>query len=466
MKKENSHTLNPKRSSKQIWVFSLVGILLVFVGGFLALSLWFNSYLQSDNFRKLLNQKTSILMKAEGEYMPFHWNGSSVYSDGFSASGQRGALLFELRADQIRAEFNLRGLFKHAWQVDEIHIQRFQATFDQNTALSNTLETSTVTALSNPTTPQKQSSWLPDKVDLHKVEIQETDLIWKQQNRLLSTIQKTHLLILPEDQAFSLTGTGGQLHFMDWPVLKTDHFKLRYQKPQLFITDGQFRLNETGILNVSGEVDLEKGPLFDLLVKFDGVAMNPLLPEDWRAKLKGNLRGNIQTSGRLNHAEPAKTTGTLSLSAGQLEALPILNQIAIFTHTQQFRQLVLQKASADFSWEDPKLVVTHLILESEGLLRVEGNFIVEHGEIEGQFQVGVTPASLQWLPGAQVKVFTNKRDGYLWAPMKLTGPAAHPNEDLSQRLISAAGSEVIEEVGKTIEKKSKEVLDLVIPLLP
>src|SRR5689334_23899359 len=65
-----------------------------------------------------------------------------------------------------------------------------------------------------------------------------------------------------------------------------------------------------------------------------------------------------------------------------------------------------------------------------------GAFTVETGLIDGAFQVGVTPGSLQWLPGAQAKVFTESRGGYVWAPMRLTGPVNKPQDDLTGRLRS------------------------------
>src|SRR5207302_2348218 len=113
---------------------------------------------------------------------------------------------------------------------------------------------------------------------------------------------------------------------------------------------------------------------------------------------------------------------------------------------QQFRRLNLSKAQGDFTQDDSGLSVENFIAESDGLIRVEGAFTVANGLIDGNFQVGVTPSSLQWLPGSQAKVFTESRGGYVWAPMRLTGPANKPNEDLSPRLIAAAQGAVIEGV--------------------
>ena len=101
---------------------------------------------------------------------------------------------------------------------------------------------------------------------------------------------------------------------------------------------------------------------------------------------------------------------------------------------------------------------------------MEGAFTVENSMIDGDFQVGVTPASLQWMPGSREKVFMDNHDGYVWAPMRLTGPVDKPNENLSPRLIAAmqgavidAGQKVLNEGVNKGKDAVKGVLDLLLP---
>jgi hypothetical protein len=131
--------------------------------------------------------------------------------------------------------------------------------------------------------------------------------------------------------------------------------------------------------------------------------------------------------------------------------------------------LNLNNVSGDFTRDDRRLHVKNFVAESDGLIRAEGEFTIENGNIDGNFQVGVTPSSLQWLPGSQAKVFTVSRGGYVWAPMHLTGPANKPTEDLSPKLIAAAQGAVIEgvqnaagEAVKTGKDAAKSVLDLLL----
>jgi hypothetical protein len=137
----------------------------------------------------------------------------------------------------------------------------------------------------------------------------------------------------------------------------------------------------------------------------------------------------------------------------------VLDQIATFTRTDRFRRISLSKASVTFSRDGRILTAKDLLLESEGLMRVEGAFTVVDGNIDGLFQIGVTAASLQWLPGSQARVFTIAHDGYYWTSVRVTGPAAHPKEDLTARLIAAAAGEILQGTQDTILDTARSLLD-------
>ena len=68
----------------------------------------------------------------------------------------------------------------------------------------------------------------------------------------------------------------------------------------------------------------------------------------------------------------------------------------------------------------------------------------------------MTAASLQWLPGAQARVFTVAHDGCYWTPVHLIGPIGHPHEDLAKRLIAAAAGELLDKnADQIIEPQSR-----------
>ena len=426
------------------------GLLLVF--GFLVVPLLLQSALHSDAFRKLVSQKTSAFLKAEGEYLPLQWNGFAAYSDGYAARGQAGSALTELRADQIRADLSPLGILNHAWQINSLDLQRLQLVFARPTG----------TAPVQPALPESSRSstgWLswPDHLDLRRIQIQETDVQWP-----AGQLRQTRATLTPAGDAWNITGFGGQLQLSDWPVLRVDHFRVRAKPGELFLTDSQFKLSDSESVNVTGQINLQSPPALDLVVSVNGVSITPFLPDDWRAKFHGNLGGDAKVTG----AENLTVAGKINLSNGRIEALPVLDRIAVFTQTVQFRQIPLQVATADFVWTAPTLTVSNLVLESSGLLRIEGGFMVTQRNLTGDLQVGVTPSSLRWLPGSQTRVFTVQRAGYVWTTVHVTGPVDNLNEDLSTRLVRAAGTELIENATDTLQKGAQQLLDLLKPLKP
>jgi hypothetical protein len=61
-------------------------------------------------------------------------------------------------------------------------------------------------------------------------------------------------------------------------------------------------------------------------------------------------------------------------------------------------------ASAEFSREGQRLVVRRVVLETPGLLRVEGGCVVEQQLIVGEFDVGVAASALRWTAGARAGI--------------------------------------------------------------
>lgn len=102
------------------------------------------------------------------------------------------------------------------------------------------------------------------------------------------------------------------------------------------------------------------------------------------------------------------------------------------------------------------------MLSDEGLIRLEGNLRVKGDALDGVFRVAVPPGLLAHIPGAEEKVFQAGERGMLWTPLRVTGTLQNPEEDLSGRMIQAAGErmfELIPETGQWALKYGGEVMD-------
>ena len=165
------------------------------------------------------------------------------------------------------------------------------------------------------------------------------------------------------------------------------------------------------------------------------------------------------------------------MNGGKLESLPFLAELDAFVGSPRFRQIPLKTASAKLRRSARCTELSNLDLDADGLLRIQGNLLIENGTLNGQLKIGISPTLIQWLPGARSKVFTESRDGYIWAPMQLSGSVDQPVEDLSSRMAVAAVESVTETVGKiprgvpqnlqqVVPEAAKGLLDAVKSILP
>ena len=419
-----------------------------------------DQYLRSDGFRQFVSRKAGDTLHADAELTPLSYSGSNIFADDFRAQGGPDAAFAKLDVEQIRTELSLRRFFDKVWQVEQFDVQRVRVDFEGPRA--NRPPEPTASPLTAPKVPDTSTGWLPNRVEIGKATIHDTEITWNG-----GGLRDTAIEIQPDGSGWKIVGQGGKIDYAKLPQLDVANLHMRYQAPSLFLNNVELQQPKGGSLEASGEVNFSHK--VDLLLKLTNIDVYPYLSDDWRLRLKGNLSGDVTVRSDLPAHGGPELSGSLHLAQGELTALPVLDEIATYTRTKQFNHLNLNNTSGDFTRDDTRLHVKNFVAESDGLIRVEGEFTIESGNIDGNFQVGVTPSSLQYLPGAQAKVFTVSRGGYVWTPMHLTGPANKPTEDLSPKLIAAAQGAVIEGVEnaagqavKTGKDAAKSVLDLLL----
>lgn len=432
---------------KTIALWSLPVLLLLGVGGIFVARAAIDSYLKSDRFRQFLAQKTTGTLRAETELDPVHFDGNRLYTNAVTAQGTTEASFSKLEMEGLRAELNWSRILQRVWQVDSVEVQKLRV------GLGGPRLPAPVKVEADPA-PAKNGglSWLPNRVEVARGVIRDAGLTWSE-----GGLNGTSVSFEPAEGGWNIEGSGGSITHGKLPQLDVERLKLRYKEPALFVQNAEFRQSGGGTMTATGEVDFDRK--VDLRVMLNQVSLTPWLAGDWKLRLRGDASGELTIRSALPLSGPPEIAGTLELSRGQLEALPVLNQIAAFTRTQQFRRLALSKASGRFTQRGQRLEVQDFIVESERLMRVEGSFVVENSLIEGNFLVGVNPSTLQWLPGSQARVFTETRGAYVWAPMRLTGPLDAPREDLSGRLATAAGEALLDTATSTADDAAKKLQD-------
>ncbi|CAN5494528.1 hypothetical protein BH09VER1_BH09VER1_42670 [soil metagenome] len=460
-----------KRGPRLVWI-SLAVVVVLVASGYVGVSVWIHNYLRSPQFLSLVSAKTSDAFRAQATYAPLSWQGSTVYSDSLVATGNPGAIVKEIRADQVRADVNWRAMWDGAWRLEQVDVLNFDGTFHPGSP-----EGGRDPANVHPPV-HGMAAWLPRRFELGELKIAQAHVGFLTPEGIdIVDMKNSSLLVKPEGIGWTVDGAGGVLNVPHIPELAITNFRTRMQGGAFFLSDAALRLGETGKIKASGEFAGDSKVVLD----WSQVDVGEFLTPAWKTRVSGNLAGTGTIQWPANGGLPmAKADGSFRVTDGMLQNFPLLDQIASFTQAPQFKHMPLQELSGKYQWAAGKLALSNLVLESKGLLRIEGEcFIAADGALQGTLQVGVTPQTLQWLPGSRERVFTVNRNSYVWTEVHLSGSTSNIQEDLTSRLKSAAKDEVIDQGTKLLDQLpipgaakdgakegAKGVLDILTPLIP
>ncbi len=406
-------------------------IVLIFIG-LAGVKMWVNSYLRSPEFRKKISERTAEHLQAQVEIAPIRFDTTEFFCDGLKGEGARDGKFSDIKVENVHGEFHLPGIWRmlfgdKKFRVESVDVQRVAVNFFENRL-----------PLSLPR-PEKENKI----TEIGRIGVRELSVGWEG-----GSVNGLAVEAKPVESGWKISGDGGRVKQRGLPDMDIAALRVVHKEPTLFVQEARLRA-EGGEASVTGEVtEHEK---VDLQFKVNGANVTSFLPEDWRARLHGRVTGDGRVEIPLNDRPSSSKviTGHAELQQAVLEALPVLDKIANFTRTDRFRRLQLNQVRGDFRSDKNGLRVTNLVVESDRLIVVRGAFTVVNGEIDGTFDLGITPAPLQFLPGSQDKVFSPPRDGYAWTPLRITGPVKTPREDLSARLYAAAENAIVEKVEST-----------------
>ncbi len=429
-------------------------------GLLVAFSVWFGSYIRSESFRAMIAEKTGNAFDSNAGFSPLRWTGASAYAESATLEGSPSSALKSLNARELRAEMNWRAAFSGSWRVEEITITRLDGEWqllDRNHATPPSAHGVSATKA---VSPSGFFALLPRKFELGILNIGNANLRFGG-----AEIAGTSVIVKPDGTGWLFEGKGGRFTSTWTPGLEITDFRIREQGKDFFLTQGNLRLGPNGKILLSGESSSGG----KLEISWDGISSSDVLKGKWISRLQGILSGNATL------AAPDVCKGSVALRDGLLENMPMLATIADFTQNPTFRRMPLQELRGDFAWRNNAWHMSNFAAESKGLLKIEGSVVIGKGggTLDGDFQIGVTPQTLQWLPGSRERVFTKSHDGYLWTDLKVGGTMDKPTENLSGRLRSAMGGELIERGSELIKnapdnavKGVKGVLDILRPLVP
>lgn len=422
-----------------------------------ALGYWsLKNYLHSDGFRRLLSAKVSTLLDMTGEFSPFNWDGLVVNTSSFEASGS-GAI-GSLRADRLHSEVNLTGVRRGVWDLCGASVNRLEINLDARTRPADAPLAAAFPG--EPPATSTKHGWLPSKVEISGLDLRE--LLVKavlDDGDLFAYGLRMRVERADNAHAYRAEIDGG--HFrLPWPLLPAldlHQLRLRYQDGGVFVTTATAAVFKQGSIDATGEWN-PKQQQYAAEGNVRGIKCDELLSTDWAKRLTGDVESSFRIERR---STGPLATGSLTINNGVLTAMPMLDSLAAYADTRRFRVLPLSEARADWRWQNSELSLTHLVLSSESLVRLEGSLTLRGRALDGTLRLGLAPGTLAAIPGAETVVFLPGERGLLWSPLHISGTLDDPQEDLSERLVAAAHNrmfDVIPETGEKVLKFTRSIL--------
>lgn len=436
----------------------LVGLLFVsaFVGYFVA-----KSYLEGDSFRATIEEEVQRELKVDRvQLKPLSFDGAHIGTAGLQVSTD--AWLKALAVNGLDVTINRGDLWSRLLHMNEIVLNQVKLDLD--------LDRLDVPPPEFPEKPETFfSRFTPQTMLFDKVNLKEFSLnIHKGDDVYSATNLRINIVPVSKGKEMMVDITGGDI-VLPYTWLKSVQLvqaNLRYHPDRITLIKSSFQA-DPGEIEVEGEwVNSSKTWSGTLIVR--NAELSRLLEEDWKKSLTGRLYITARLKGDARGLMSVRSS--MKLEKANLMALPVLNKLAAFAKTARFRSILFNEAHAQLNYDGKLWMIEDLVLASEGLLRVEGNITIDsRRNIQGSLFIGLPAGLLAHIPGAEDQIFLASNNGgkmgLLWARVNVSGTVDDPQEDLSARMLTAAGLRMFDKAsgsGKRILKFTRSVADAVL----
>jgi hypothetical protein len=382
-------------------------------------------YVESESFRRAMEDETAKgLHFPQSRYSPIRRTSAfTAQSESFEARNGKKAMK-SLDARGIAATFNPLGVFVRQWRFIDVHVQ------------SGDVEIQIYKPNPEAVAPKPWFSiFLPNRVYLKKIESEQANITWQFRGERAGFFG-TQLLITPHGPDFEYVATSGRLKMVLLPDLDLRRAHLLITKTLLTIYDIDLAsdVGSAESIHAQANAGIGKDKSVNLRANFNQVPIRSWLPADWKQHLAGSASGDLHWAGQDPKLESSSGEGSLRVSNGRIDNLPLLEKLAELAQKKSFEHLELNDCSLSFGWNYPKIEINNIAIEERGKFRIEGEMSIEQRRLRGTIRLGLTREYLDWLPNPE-EVFSRKQDGYLWTNVRLFGTIDDPGQDLSPRII-------------------------------
>jgi len=384
---------------------------------------WVSNYLQSAEFKKELEERLGGKLRAKVELQSIKVEGGSIWCQEMHARGGEDAKFGTLDVRDIHAEidFSLIQLLQRNWKIKQVEAGKM--------VLDLTTERLHLNL------PSVESGQKMGRVD--QVKIKEADVIWPG-----GGIEKLRMEILPEPHRWNITGKGGLVSHGKLPKAEVLDIRTTVSTDDFFLETARLAV-EGGTLELVQQDN-------EIQILADKINITQFLPNDWRARLKGKVfgKGKLTLVKTGEQIEP-QLTGKFRVENSIVEALPVLDAMALLLKIDSFRKMEFDQLSGELNGKVGEVKISNFVATSAGVTALRGEIVSKEGVVNGQLQLGVMPIAVDWLPGLREQVFNQEKEGFVWTPVQITGTPGDLQEDLSARVVKVAKDTTIQKAEDT-----------------
>ncbi|WP_395743702.1 hypothetical protein [Prosthecobacter sp.] len=456
----------PATSSSFRWLWWLAGL---FVAGialliFLAPSLvtgYIRSYVQTDDFRQKAEALIAARTGGTARLAPLLWNDDTATVADLSVSNAD----WSVDAGGLRAALDFGAIRQGKWSIqnagtDDLSLRHAAAAPASDPPAPNPARFDE----SSDGIPSFLRRFIPSETVISGFEVHR--FLFEHGGWQISDTQLHLGNWQTGDVSLSARLNGGRLKTpINAPEqkqpLQFDLAKatLRIGDSQCQVSDATLRWKQESEATLRGSLKYETGA-WQIFTHVKALPLDEFLNAWWKQRLSGKVEGDFEMAG--SRTSPPAWKADVSLKGGEINGLPILDKLVTYTNTHRFKRLVLDICSASLRPQGDTLRIENIIVQSNGLLRIEGALTIRGRDLEGDFLLGVTPETLASIPGAGNRVFVENNPaappGLQWTRVHVVGTLDAPQEDLSSRLIGAAGMSLLLDTPGAVVNQGAETL--------
>ena len=465
-----------RRSGKSPrWLFALLGLgAVILVLGLFAprfVMSWVRGYLQKEAFRGKMEQFFGTQLQGSVTLAPLRWTGDEVTTQDAQATTVNG---WKADIHSLHLALDWNAFRQSKWRIINAGMDALEVKFQAPTSGASgkgreTLQKPEPAQAGAPSSiPAWLRSYLPSTTVVDGLRVDDFSLTygpwklteskirlgtWQQgENSIQATVEK------------GIVETPVQLPVQLVPMkFNLVRATTRLSRDDLHLSEAILHWMGDSEITVNGHIRPKDGS-WKMGTQLHAIPLREIISDDWKLRLTGLIEGDLDIEGSRTLAPSVE--GDVQLKNGVLTAMPVLEKLASYTGGDRFKRIILDIASAHVRGSGETRQFEKIIIQSNGLMRVEGSLYIQSGQLNGNFMLGVTPETLKWIPGAQKHVFTgtnpNGPSGMLWTPLHITGPIDSPREDLTDRLIGGAGKALLNAPVEVVTKGSELLLEPVL----